>query len=369
MENPVYTPPPSPDKLKPESKKSRRMSCQFSLKDRIRSETGLTIDTNLPSIGHPVSRTTSDSGYRMRNQLRRPILENMLYKKLKAIGIIQYRRQLSAEAKAAEGRKASASLAPQPAALHESRARYLWDNSSSVHLLSEMRSYLTPKERMRFCRVSKLWNSPDANMTISRLEVLMCPKMRDAYFISMLNKHKALRKINVIGCSLLTDKCLEDIASRAPKLKTLNVSYCLQLTDRGLRHLEDCKHLRRLHTAACNKISDEAMEQLYKKCDTLQRPFVPIPRLTRQDATYGQTPLSFSPRVDDQKQQTGSSIPDESTPPVWKGRRRRRRKRSSGSSCASERSASRRGSTSRSGWIWDSTKSSSNISHKAQSPV
>eukprot|EP00954_Amorphochlora_amoebiformis_P004254 332557-Amorphochlora_amoeboformis.AAC.1 len=185
MENPVYTPPPSPDKLKPESKKSRRMSCQFSLKDRviepyprlwpnnldpnahiflvfhfsedspcqshqnrpktryllcqIRSETGLTIDTNLPSrihpdlqwlynlsfaflfskqlvtpyrgrhptpgigceisYGGPYSKTCSTRSSRWYQAWRGLFERERERERERAIGIIQYRRQLSAEAK------------------------------------------------------------------------------------------------------------------------------------------------------------------------------------------------------------------------------------------------------------------------------
>uniref|UniRef100_A0A7S3YGM0 F-box/LRR-repeat protein 15-like leucin rich repeat domain-containing protein n=1 Tax=Lotharella globosa TaxID=91324 RepID=A0A7S3YGM0_9EUKA len=229
---------------------------------------------------------------------RVPVLDRMLIQKLHAIGACTAMlRQKSADPQMDMLLKVKSDFSPcsQGRTIGGRRqqvdlSRHLWGNKSFPHLLSHVRGYLSARERMRLCSVSRHWNDATANLTISRLEVLQDATLTDANFRSILAKHKSLRYVNILGCCRLTDGSLENIAVAVPKLRELNISYCLQITDHGLAYLRQCENLRRLHTAACNKITEEAMEELYRKLTKLQRPFMPIPRLTRQPGAYGWKP-------------------------------------------------------------------------------
>eukprot|EP00472_Partenskyella_glossopodia_P011269 CAMPEP_0197522098 /NCGR_PEP_ID=MMETSP1318-20131121/7288_1 /TAXON_ID=552666 /ORGANISM="Partenskyella glossopodia, Strain RCC365" /LENGTH=168 /DNA_ID=CAMNT_0043074335 /DNA_START=117 /DNA_END=626 /DNA_ORIENTATION=+ len=136
------------------------------------------------------------------------------------------------------------------------------------------------------------------NLTICTLDVAQDPKLRDSQVKAIISKHKSLRRVNVRGCCHLTDSSILTISSLVPKLSDLNVSYCLQISDAGIRHLKSCRYLKYLHTAACNKVSEEALEVLYKSCKLLKRPFMPMPRLVRVNGVYGLSKLkASSPRL------------------------------------------------------------------------
>mmetsp|Transcript_12637 Transcript_12637/g.31059 ORF Transcript_12637/g.31059 Transcript_12637/m.31059 type:complete len:353 (-) Transcript_12637:211-1269(-) len=221
-----------------------------------------------------------------------PALDKMLCNKLKAIAPVAMDRQTSVDYL-----KVSIPFIPQSGKEKQKfeiqLANHLWANISFPHLLSHMRGYLSPIERMRFNSVSKLWNDPLSNLNITELQVLRRPQFTDDHFRRILKKHQNLRHINLLGCCRLTDRTLEKMSIAIPKLKELNISYCLLVTDSGIRHLAECPRLTLLHTAACNKVTDEGLEYLYEKCPVLKRPFMPIPRLTRQHGAYGTKPYSL----------------------------------------------------------------------------
>ncbi len=234
-----------------------------------------------------IARSLTDSG--VRGVFPSDAIHGALCAKISALDMCPMTRQPSADLLLS----VSAGFQPGPQEADDADKRertrvanHLWNNLSFPHVLSHMRSYLSPRERMVTSSVSKVWNDPVANLTIMRLAVARDTAITDATLTKLLTKHRNLRELDVFGCYKLTDAALAKAAAAIPKLRVLNISYCLKFTDAGLRHLATCHELRKIYSAACNRLTSEGMDYLHRAIPTFPRPEIPVPRLFRQRAAY-----------------------------------------------------------------------------------